>query len=57
MQRVALILLIKEGDILDEIVNDLNLFNEQRQSIQKDILSEIIETMILMKSSQKRKYL
>ncbi len=37
-------LLTGEGDILDEIVNDLNSFNEERQSIQKDILNEIIES-------------
>jgi len=48
-------LLIKEGDILDEIVNDLNLFNEQRQSIQKDILNEIMENNDFDKIIKKKK--
>lgn len=37
-------LLTGEGDILNEIVNDINSFNEERQSIQKDIFKEIIES-------------
>jgi len=48
-------LLIKEGDILDEIVSDLNLFNTQRQSIQKDILSEIMENNDFNKIITKKK--
>ncbi len=36
-------LLIKEGDILNDIVSELNLFNEERQRIQKDIFNELME--------------
>jgi len=36
-------LLTKDGDILDEIVSELNIFNDKRQRTQKKIFDEIIK--------------
>lgn len=41
--RKSFELLIKDGDIAEKIVNELDSFNEERQKIQKNILNEIIE--------------
>jgi len=41
--RTSLDLLIKKGDVLDGLANELNSFNVKRQKIQRDILDEILE--------------
>jgi len=41
--RTSLDLLIKNGDVLDGLANELNSFNVKRQKIQRDILDEILE--------------
>lgn len=41
--RVSFDLLIKKGNILDELADEINSFNKRRQKIQKDIFSEIVE--------------
>lgn len=40
--RSSFDLLNAEGDVLDELLNDLNSFNEERQNIQKNIFDEIL---------------
>ena len=41
--RESFDLLVKEGDILTKIADELNFFNMERQKIQKNIFNEIIE--------------
>ena len=41
--RKSFDLLVKKGDILTKIADDLNFFNMERQKIQKNIFNEIIE--------------